>query len=209
MSVSPSPSTSAACTLVALFRGGSDYVRREGLIPGVFKPGEILSTEPNVERMSVSPSLSTSTGIQAAGHDQVAVYDVGGEVGAAVVLVPSDLVVIFGRGEHVGVAVAVYIRGKHASRPVGSVIDHVLGEVFVAVVLVPGDVASKVGRGEDVGIAVAVHVGGKYAFEPRHAGLFENVIRREVSAAVILVPEGRTCIAETTSMSRSPSTSAA
>ncbi len=120
-----------------------------------------------------------------------------------------DLVVKAGRGEDVEIAIAVHVRRKHAGGPVRGGTDRVGGEVLAAVVLVPGDLVVIEGRGEDVDVAVAVHVRRKHL--PCPVGGGADGVGGEVLAAVVLVP-GDLVVdrdAERTSVSPSPSTSAA
>ena len=102
------------------------------------------------------------------------------------ILVPGDLVVCNRRREHVQIAIAVYVRGKHGMGASGLRSDRVSGELLGAVVLVPVDLVAVQCRRKHVQVAVAIDVGGKYGNGVD--GRRGNRVLREYLAAVVLVP---------------------
>ena len=114
--MSPSPSTSAANTLSASFAAVLMVWAVKFWLPS-FSYQAILSSLTDAERTSVSPSPSTS-----AANTLQAPFAAVLMVWAVKFWLPSFsyqaiLSSIVGRGEDVGVAVAVHVRRKHARRP--------------------------------------------------------------------------------------------
>jgi hypothetical protein len=110
--------------------------------------------------------------------------------GTVGVLVPGDLVVQHGGGEHVGIAVAVEVRGEDGYRAIGNRGDDLLAAKAARAigVLVPGDLVVHVGGGEHVGIAISVQVGGEDRPSPVGEGGDDLLGAKAAGAVGVLVP---------------------
>src|SRR5262249_47284566 len=143
--------------------GGADGAQGEGgdrravvLVPGDLVIGERGGQHVGVaipvhvrRRHRLGPVGGGADGVQREGRD-----------GGAVILVPGDLVVVVGSGQHVGVAVAVHVRRTHRACSGGTGGDGAQGEAGRSgpVVLVPGNLVVAERGGQDVEVAVAIQI---------------------------------------------------
>ena len=209
--MSPSPSMSAANTLLRRIGRHADRVLCEVLAAVVLVPRNLVVIVNDALSTSRSPSPSTSAANTLAAQSAAVLIVCVREVLAAVVLVPGDLVVIVRRAEHVQVAVSVHVRRKHAQRPIkGRSVLIVCSAKFcyrpfsyqaiLSVIATPDALSTSMSPSPSTSAR-------KHA--PRSVGRRADRVRREVLAAVVLVPRNLVVDLDdalSTSMSPSPST---